>query len=131
MINRKMNISEIETYLYSLFNNVVSEHTYVGKLPDTIKSTWDDMLLIDAGEGVSDYEGYGSGSVLLFAYARPIAGGNKNVAKLKAMEEAIDSAIEGQDSSGDYYVYRMRTYSDYDYSRDWHCNIIAIGLTIK
>ena len=130
-MNKKMNISEVETYIYGLMNGVVSEHTYVGKLPDTIKASWNDMLLIDCGNGVNDFDGYGSGTVLIFTYARPRSEGSKNVTKLKTMDEAVNRIIENQDSSADYYMYRRKTYSDYDSARNWHCNIITLGITVK
>ena len=129
-MNRAMNISSIETYLYERFKGV-SAHTYVGMLPETIRSDWNDMLLIDCDNGVTDLDAYGTGTVLLFAYARPRSDGKKNVALLSQMEDAIDAVIEGHDSSGSYHIYRKKTYSDYDYSRNWHCNITALGITVK
>lgn len=126
-----MNISDIESYLYGLMNGVVSEHTYVATLPDTIKSTWTDMLLIDCGNGVNDRGGFGSGSVLLFSYAKPRSDGSKNVAKMKQLDDAIDEVIKSQNSSGSYYIFRKKTYSDYDNTRNWHCNVIVLGITVK
>lgn len=130
-MNANQSISAIETYLYGLFNNVVSAHTYVGSLPETIKASWNDMLLIQCDNGVNDYEGYGNGTVLLFLYARPRSDGSKNVNRLSEMETAARQAIDGMDSSGDYYLYHKKSYSDYDYSRNWHCNIISVGITAK
>lgn len=130
-MNDNMNISQVETYIDSLVNLTVSEHTFVGKLPDTIASSWNDMLLIDCGNGVIDLDAYGSGTVLLFTYARPRSNGTKNVTKLKAMDEAVNRVLEAQDSSAPYYLYRRKTYSDYDSARNWHCNIITLGITVK
>lgn len=131
MVNEKMNISEIETYVYGLMNGVVSDHTYVSTLPETIKSSWNDMLLIDCDNGVNDRGGYGSGNILLFTYARPRSDGSKNVAKLKRLDEAVNDIIKNQDSSGNYYLFRRKTYSDYDNTRNWHCNVIVLGITVK
>ena len=131
MIGSEMNISEVETYLYGLMNNVVSEHTYVGTLPSTIKSDWDDMLLIDCDNGVNDRGGFGSGSILLFTYARPRANGSKNVPLLKELDNKVNDIIKNQDSSGSYYLFRKKTYSDYDNTRNWHCNVIVLGITVK
>lgn len=130
MVSNKQDIAIIETYLHGLFKSV-SEHTYVGKLPDTIKSGWTDMLLIDIGNGVYDLDAYGSGTVLLFAYAKPRSDGSKNVTKLKSMEASIDTIIEQNKCNGDYSIYRRKTYSDYDYSRNWHCDIVSLGITVK
>lgn len=127
----KMNISEIETYLYGLMNGTVSEHVYVGKLPDTIKANWNDMLLIDCGNGVNDFDAYGYGTVLLFTYARPRSDGSKNVTRLKQMDEAINRIIEQQVTGQHYCLSRRKTYSDYDSARNWHCNIVTIGIVVK
>lgn len=130
-MNGKINISEIETYLYGLMNRTVSSHTYVGTLPETIKASWTDMLLIDCDNGVNDKGGYGAGNILLFTYARPRSDGSKNVQKLKELDEAVNAIIKEQDSSKDYYFYRKKTYSDYDTTRNWHCNVIVLGITVK
>lgn len=127
----KMNISEVETYLYGLVNGVVSEHTYVGKLPDTIKANWNDMLLIDCGNGVNDLDAYGYGTVLLFTYARPRSDGSKNVTRLKQMDEAVNRIIEQHTMGEHYCLSRMKDYSDYDSARNWHCNIIVIHIVVK
>lgn len=129
-MNSNQNISAIETFLHGLFKSV-SENTFVGRLPETIKNGWTDMVLIDCDNGVYDYDAYGSGTVLLFLYAKPMAGGQKNVKKLKEMENAVNAIIESSGSTNDYYIYRRRTYSDYDYSRNWHCNVVLIGITAK
>lgn len=129
MTNDNQNISEIETYLYGLMNNTVSAHTFVGTLPSTIKDKWDDMLLIDC-DGVNDRDAYGTGVILLLTYARPRSDGSKNVAKLKALDEAVNSVIEANKCGKKYCLYRRKTYSDYDYTRNWHCNVITIGITV-
>lgn len=129
-MNNKMNISEVENYLFEMFKSV-SAHSYVGTLPDTIENNWNDMLLISCDNGINDHDGYGSGIALVFIYARPRSDGSKNVTKLKQMDAAITSIIDNQDSSGSYNVYRRKTYSDYDYSRNWHCNVISVGITVK
>lgn len=130
-MNDKMNISQVENFIYGLTMGTVSNNTFVGKLPDTIASSWNDMLLIDCGNGVIDLDAYGSGTVLLFTYARPRSNGTKNVTKLKAMDEAINRILEQQDNAAPYYLYRRKTYSDYDSARNWHCNITTLGITVK
>lgn len=130
MVDTKMNISEIETHLHNLFKGV-SQHTYAGTLPSTIGNDWEDMVLISCDNGVTDYDAYGKGIALLFLYARPRSNGTKNVTKMKALENAVDQIIENQGHSGNYYFYRQRTYSDYDFSRNWHFNVVSLGLIVK
>lgn len=130
MLNDKMNISEVETYLHGLFKTV-SDHSFVGNLPDTIKSSWNDMILINCDNGIRDFNGFGHGTALLLTYARPRSNGSKNVTRLKEMDSEINTIIKNQDSSGSYFISREKTYSDYDYSRNWHCNVIVLGITVK
>ena len=77
----KLNISKIETFLNSKFDNVISDNTFVGsKLPDkaAIPSEWKDMCLINIPNGVRDLDAYGKGTVLVYLLARPQESGKKN-----------------------------------------------------
>ena len=124
-----VNISQIETYLNSIIDNMVSDHTYVGTLPDTIKADWQDMCLIDCGGAIGDMDAYGSGVVLVWLYARPLVSGAKNVARMAAMESKLNEVIAGA-TSRTYQINRRNTYTDYDTERKWHCNIVELNLRI-
>lgn len=124
-----LNISKIETYLNSIIDNVVSDHTYVGTLPDTVKADWQDMCLIDCGGVIADMNAYGSGIVLVWLYARPLANGAKNVARMAAMESKLNEVIAGA-TNRTYQINRRNTYTDYDTVRKWHCNIVELNLRI-
>lgn len=129
MIKNSINVSEIETYLHSIIDNVVSNNTYAGTLPDTIQSSWDDMCLIDVGNAISDLDAYGKGNVLIFLYARPLLSGAKNVALMSQLEERLNEVIKNSRHEH-YMLNRRETYTDYDATRKWHCNIIALNLLI-
>lgn len=124
-----LNISKIETYLHSLIDNIVSNNTYVGTLPDTTQSDWEDMCLIDCSNAIVDLNAYGSAVVLIWLYARPLSSGAKNVAKMSLLETKLNEVISKADSSI-YQINRRNTYTDYDTERRWHCNIVEINLTI-
>ena len=129
MSNNNINISKIETYLHSIMDNVVSDNTYVGTPPETIKEAWQDMCVIDVGGSISDNDAYGKGVVLVWLYARPLANGAKNVAKMSEMEIKLNEVIEFAHNST-YRLSRRATHSDYDSSRKWHCNIVELNITI-
>lgn len=124
-----INISKIETYLNSIMDNVISNNTYAGTLPDTIKSDWTDMCLIDCGHTIRDMHAYGIGSVLIWLYAKPRGDGAKNTAIMSQMERKLNEVIENA-SSSTYQINRGNTYSDYDADRKWHCNIVELIITI-
>lgn len=124
-----LNTSKIETHLYEMINGVVSDNTFVGYLPDTIQSSWQDMCLIDSSVPISDRDAYGQGLVLVWLYARPLANGAKNVAQMSALERKLLEVIKSA-SDGAYQISRRATFSDYDSARKWHCNIIQLNITI-
>jgi hypothetical protein len=124
-----INISKIETYLHSIIDNVVSDNTYVGTPPETLKESWNDMCVIDVGPNVKDMDAYGKGVVLVWLYARPLANGAKNVAKMSELETKLNEVIKNAHDRT-YRINRGATYSDYDSNRKWHCNIVELNLTI-
>ncbi len=125
----KLNISNIETYLHSIMDGIVSEHTYAGTLPDTMNSEWDDMCLIDCGNKLHNLDAYGQGVILIWLYARPRSNGTKNVATMSKLEENLNDVIKNA-SNNDYVITRGLTYSDYDTTRQWHCNIVELNILI-
>ena len=129
MDKQNLNISKIETYLNSIIDNVVSDHTYAGTLPDTIGGDWTDMCLIDVGSSIRDRDAYGQGVVFVWLYARPLANGAKNVVKMTELESKLYEVIEEANDSI-YHINRRATYSDYDSERKWHCNIVELNLKV-
>lgn len=123
-----INISSIETYLYSIMNSVISVNTYAGTPPDTLKEAWNDMCVIDCGD-ISDVNAFGAGTVLIWLYARPLADGSKNTAVMSAMEKRLNEVIKNSKSQV-YQINRGRTYTNYDSDRKWHCNIVELNITI-
>lgn len=129
MNSSAINISKIESYLHGIMDNVVSDNTYVGTPPETIKESWQDMCVIDLGAAINDMDAYGKGVVLVWLYARPLANGAKNVAKMSEMETKLNEVIESAHNST-YRLNRKAIYTDYDSNRKWHCNIVELNLTI-
>ena len=129
MNKEHLNISNIETYLHSIIDNKVSNNTYVGTPPDTIKEEWEDMCVIDLGSNIRDYDAYGKGVVLVWLYARPLANGAKDVAQMTELENKLNEVIDGANDST-YRINRRATYTDYDSSRKWHCNIVELNIII-
>lgn len=129
MDKNNMNISRIETYLHGIIDNKVSKNTYAGTLPDTIKSDWNDMVLVDCANRVSDMDAYGEAIVLVWLYARPFENGSKNVAVMDELETKLNEVIENANDKI-YVINRRNTYSDYDSDRQWHCNIVELNVRI-
>lgn len=124
-----INISRIESYLYSIIDNVVSDNTFVGTPPETLSDSWTDVCVIDAGSPIADRGAYGKGVVLIWLYARPLSNGAKNVALMSTMETRLNEALATADDSI-YHISRRNTFTDYDPARKWHCNIVEINIKI-
>lgn len=123
-----LNISNIESYLYSIMQGKICDNTFVGTLPSTIREEWEDICLIDCGSAIADLDALGGGVVLIWLYAKPISG-NKNVGVLQRMEQSLNNVIE-KAFHPHYKINRRNTYTDYDADRDLHCNIIEINIVI-
>ena len=127
----KMNISSIETYLNSIFDNTISNNTIFGYMIEkaTIPDDWNDMVLIEVPNGVADMDAYGQGTILVWLYARPLLSGKKNVATMSTLEKKLNEVIKSSRNST-YQISRRLTYTYYDTDIDWHCNVITFILKV-
>lgn len=127
-----LNISKIETYLNGILDNVVSNNTYFGYLPDAsiVKSSdWQDMVMVEIPNGIRDMDAYGQGTILVWLYARPLESGRKNVAKMSELETKLNTVIANAKDKN-YQISRRMTFTDYDTDIDWHCNVVEIILKV-
>ena len=127
----KMNISSIETYLNSIFDNNISDNTIFGYMIEkaTIPDDWNDMVLIEVPNGVADMDAYGQGTILVWLYARPLLSGKKNVATMSTLEKKLNEVIKSSRNST-YQISRRLTYTSYDTDIDWHCNVVELNILI-
>ena len=127
----KMNISSIETYLNSIFDNTISDNTIFGYMIEkaTIPDNWEDMVLIEIPNGVADMDAYGQGTILVWLYARPLLSGKKNVATMTTLEKKLNEVIKSS-SNDTYQISRRLTYTSYDTDIDWHCNVVELNILI-
>lgn len=126
-----LNISKVETYLNDILDNVVSNNTFFGTLPDStaIPSNWNDLCFIEIPNGVRDLEAYGQGTVLVWLFARPMASGRKNVAVLSQMEQKLNNVIAANNDKT-YHISRRLTYTSFDNDIKWHCNVVELILKV-
>lgn len=129
-LNKYANTSQVEEYLYTILNGVVSDHTFSGTLPTTIDSSWNDMVLIDCDLPMIDYGPYSSATVYIFLYARPNADGTKKVPLLSLMENKLCDVLDNI-SDVHYTVNRLSNGADYDTTLQWHRNYVYFNLIIN
>ena len=132
MNKNNLNISNIESYLNSILDNVVSNNTFFTALPDAsiVKSSdWQDMVLIDFPMGIKDLNAMGKGEFEVVLYARPFESGKKNVAKMSELEDKLNKAV-AKAKSKNYQIIRDDARSMYDTDIKWHCNVITFILKV-
>ena len=127
----KMNISSIETYLNSIFDNTISNNTIFGYMIEksTIPDDWNEMVMIEVPNGGADMDAYGQGTILVWLYARPLLSGKKNVAIMSTLEKNLNEVIKSS-SNSTYQISRRLTYTSYDTDIDWHCNVVELNILI-
>jgi hypothetical protein len=126
-----INISNVETYLNSIFDNVISANTFFGEMisQELIDAEWKDMVLVEIPNGINDFDAFGRGTVLVWLYARPLASGRKNVAVMSQLESRLNEVIANANDKN-YVISRRLTYTDYDEDINWHCNVVEIILKV-
>lgn len=123
------NISKVESFFNKMLDGVVSENTFFTNLPISIDDEWKDMVLVDIPTAIRDMDAYGYGSVLVYIFVKPYSNGQKDVSRMSELEQLLQKAID-ESSNEHYSVTRGSCYSDYDDTRNLHCNIYEIKLLI-
>lgn len=124
-----LNISKIETFFNALLDNKVSDNTFFTDLPSAIKQEWNDMVVVDFPNTISDLNAYGSGKVLVWLYAKPKSNGTKNVPVLSRMEMSLNECLKSCNDAH-YKITKGGKYTDYDEQKNLHCNIVELNLII-
>lgn len=107
----------------------VSEHIFRNNLPITIRSEWEDMVLIDVGKG-NDFNAYNSFSVNVYLYGKPQGDlQEENTPRLDEMEAITGKAIAECNDKHYHPVINWRG-SDYDTIRNFHFNVINLTITV-
>lgn len=123
------NISNVESFFDSILPKTMADKIFYGNLPKVIDSSWKTIVLVNVGTSY-DRDAYATGRVLVYMFARPFNNGQKNIPALSSMEKALDEAV--RNAICDHYAIRIGTkYSDYDTTRNLHCSIFSIELTIS
>ena len=123
-------VSRVENFIVMLLTRYsVSANIFTDMLPVTIKSEWNDMVLVDVGKGTGDNakETY---SANIFLYGRPLDDlQSKSVRVIDKMEEVVYKAIsECHDSH--YHLSLNWSDSGYDSTRNFHFNVLNVSIVI-
>ena len=130
-MQKKKRIAYIENFFSILLTTAeVSDNVFVGTLPLTTDSEWDNMACVEV-QKMTDYNAYSTGSVLIYLYARPTGTPTrKNVTQLNIMERKLSAAIEGS-NDGFYIIQEQWRDNGYDDDRNFHYNVISVSVTVR
>lgn len=125
-----INISSIESWINSWIDGKVSEHTFFGmSVPENFDSSWSDLVMVDCSNAITDKNAFGTGTVLIMLYAKPLSSGKKNVAVLNNLEKKLNAALATARNEH-YNVSRRETFCDYDTQNRLHYNVVVLNITI-
>lgn len=126
MEREEMNIANIQDFLWSLFNSELLPNKYFDELPST--NDFDNAIVFDLSNAISDMGAYGQGSFLIFLYAKPLNNGFRN-SILGAMEKEVIRIVESNTDLR-YTISKRYSYSDYDAARNLHMTILEMNILI-
>jgi hypothetical protein len=126
---KSINVSRIEKMLVEWLGDKVSERVFVGNTPPaTLQESWTDFLLVDC-DGIRDMDAYGTGTILLYTYVKPLNNNMKYGAKFIELEDKL-TALLSTTSLDNAMIRRRNTFNDYDDGIKWHFNVVELVLTI-
>lgn len=123
--------SKVENFFSMLLAKAnISDNLFIGNMPATVDSAWNDMVLVDVLP-VRDYDAYAQGSANVFLYAKSVdSRGTKPIKVLHKMELALDKAIKS--CSDHHYVIDVNFRgADYDQNRNYYYNVVNIEVIIR
>jgi len=124
-------ISRVENHFSMMLAKAkISSHVFFGNLPATINSEWSDMVMVDV-QAMHDYDSHAKGSVNIFLYAKSTDDeSSKPVAKLNAMEVALDKALE--ETYSDHYIMQTQFRDNgYDTNAKYYYNVVNVEIIAK
>lgn len=108
----------------------VSKQIFISQLPVTIKPEWNDMVMIDVGNG-KNYDSHRTFSVNIYLYGRPVGDlQKKNVKVIDNMEELLLKAVS-ECNDGHYHLSVNWSDADYDPTRNFHFNVLNITVLVN
>lgn len=125
-----MNISAIEDFLYSVLYNKVSKQVFLGGLPNTIDSKWEDMVVIDTSNTINDLTAFGLGTVVILLYAgKNNFNGTKNSAVISSLSKKLNESLSNYTCTN-YAINRVGTVSDKDNATKLFYDAIILRIMI-
>lgn len=127
----RRNISSIETFFDGLLrgSEKLTNNLFFGELPPSIGKTWEEVVIVDCANPLSDMDAYGRMTALVYLYTKPNAYGLKDVKKMQELETKLNALIVNN-ADEHYHVSIRGRYSNYNAVNDIFVTIVQINLII-
>lgn len=131
-VNRNLNISQIENFAFTLFDNKVSNQTYVGKLPKDLKTEFKDFVVVSCPSSINDLGGIGKGQLRVELFVRERTDGTKDAAKMNQLENNLMDVLDSADyRNSNYVLNRAYAFDEYDKDYQFYATIVFFNILIK
>lgn len=130
-MNTYARTSRVENFLNMLLTKAgLSKHIFISHLPVTIEKEWNDVVLIDVGQG-RNFGAHHQFSANIFLIARPLGQlQQKNVRAIDTMEQKLEEAVS---SCSDVHYHPTISWrdADYDDTINFHFNVVNLAILVN
>lgn len=130
-MNTYARTSRVENFLNMLLTKAgLSKHIFISNLPVTIEKEWNDIVLIDVGQG-RNYGAHHQFSANIFLMARPLGQlQQKNVRIIDTMEQNLEEAVSSC-TDAHYHPSISWRDADYDDTINFHFNVVNLTILVN
>lgn len=133
MINTKFNISDVENFATNLLSGVCMK-TFIGNFPKSISDNDKSIMVISVVSPMRDFNAYGKVQVLVEIFCREKAGGIKDIAAMRALQNSFVSKINGYSTGTSDFIITVDdnlSFCDYDEQKGMHVTLNYLIVLIK
>jgi len=123
------NVSAIECFFDSILRGTLTDNLFFGEVTPATSKNWKEWVIVDVGNPMRNYDAYSVGTVLILVYLRNNKYGQKDVKRMKEMEEKLNEIILTSEDPH-YHINKRHSYANYDAVNDIFFNVIQINLVI-
>ena len=66
----RMNISSVETFFDSILRGALTDNLFFGELPPKMSKNWKELVVVDCGNPIRDFDGYARSTVLIYTQSK-------------------------------------------------------------
>ena len=133
MINKKFNPEDVEMFAKNLFSGICDVTTTVN-FPKSLKDNQNSVLVVSLASPINDLEAFGRCMVSVELFVKEKANGEKDSAKMRALQSSILDKINAYSSDSKDFIITTDTnlsFSDYDEQKRFHVTLTYITIIIK